>query len=84
MISKFHRQGQSDGKSAAPNWDLINRLLIMHVKFTCNNLKIKKAGPIAERSNSSCELGCGRGDPSLNPGIGWQIIYTPFVVIPSG
>ena len=25
------------------------------------------AGPIAEQSNSSCGLGCGQGDPVLNP-----------------
>ena len=37
-----------------------------------------QAGPIAEWSNSSCNLGCGRGDPSLNPGKGWQTKYTPY------
>ena len=35
-------------------------------------------GPIAERSNLSCELGCGRGDLSLNPGKGWRTKYTPY------
>ena len=35
---------------------------------------LSQADPIAERSNLSCfyELVHGRGDPSLNPGKGWQ------------
>ena len=48
------------------------------------------AGHIAEGSNSSCELGCGRGDPGSNPGkdgelsencIAWfsQVIINNFV-----
>ena len=53
------------------NWNRNGIKLLSLFRFRFKKID---AGPIAERSNSSSQLGCDRGDPSLNPGKGWRTI----------